>query len=231
MSLWVQADAVAAARIVLDDLDKSKVIFDYQPLLGKQDGTNKIFQVPEQRLVASLIQLYKNGTLLSSPTDFSVSDAELGIITFVTAPALTDEIRITFAFHWFTDVEIDGHLNRAANELGFATYHTGAKTIVGSETTDVLTDIPNGLKHAITQLGAANAASALVERFATKYDISSGDHNYSPSQVSERYQTLYEKLREGGLLARDSFYQGQGRQFQPSIASQGYVLPNFTPKR
>lgn len=231
MSQWTQADAISAARGECDDAVDGKIIFSYSPLLGNQDGTNKIFQIPQPRIVGSFLQVFKNGVALTTPTDFTLTDAKKGIITFVTAPAITDEITVTFTYTWFDDLEFDHHLNRAANELGFDAYYTQAATVAGSETVALIDDFPNGLKGAIILLAAARACQALADRFAVKYDVSAGDQDFSPSQMAEKYETLAEKLYDRGIKARDAFYQGQGRQYRPAIGTTGFVLPNWTPKR
>ena len=231
MSTFLQVDAIFAVRQEIADEEDGKIVFEYSPLLGLQDGANKDFQIPQSRIVASSLKVFKNKVLLVLTTDYVIINAKTGEIQFVAAPKIEDEITVTFLFTWFIDTELDRHLNRSANDMGFATYHTGSKTVSGSETTDILSDMPNGLKGALILGGAYHAAKALVSRLAVKYDISAGDHSYTPSQMADKYDGLTEKLWESFKEARDAFYQGQGRQFQPSIETKGYVLPSITPKR
>jgi len=251
MSQRSQYNGIQACRIDLDDFYEDKTVFQFSPMQGTQDGLNSIFQIPQSRVVVVSTangypnnvfpQIYVNEAALSYPTAYSVLNAKQGIIQYNSGyiPKVTDSVKVTFNWTWFTDVELDSILNRAANEIGYLTYFSNppqsAPTIPGSEPIPVNgtipTDIPDGLYNAIIKLAVANAASALARRFSMKYDFGAGDQNYSPSQMAKSYTQLAKDAKSEGLNARDDFWKSQGRQYFPSSAQQGYILPDWTPKR
>jgi hypothetical protein len=229
------------ARAEADDAIDGKIVSGYKPAIGAQDGQNTIFQIPVQRVVVQYLQIYKNNDLLVSPTDYTMLNAKLGQFQYAVAPEPNDAFLFNIAFTWADDIEFDHYLNRAANEMGFQTYHTDVPgTVAGSEVQldsngnplPSIGDFPQGLISALIYGGASKVASALASRFAMKYDISAGDKSYSPSQMATAYEKKAETLQKQFLTARDDFYKGQGTQYRPSIAMQtGYLLPNWTPKR
>jgi hypothetical protein len=235
----LQADAINMVRAEIDDSVDGKVINDFSPALGKQDGQNIYFQIPSQRVVIQNFQIFKNRLPLTIVTDYNVTNAKLGQFNYSVAPKPGDEYRFNFTFTWADDLEIDHHLQRAANEMGYYTYHTDQPgSVAGCEVPSddngnplVMTDFPSGLVAALVYGGAYRIASALATRFAMKYDVSAGDKSYSPSQMATAYEATATRLNKSFLNARDDWYKGQGRQFRPSIHTQGFVLPNVTPKR
>jgi hypothetical protein len=246
MSQRSQQDGITACRNHLDDQYDGKLIFQFSPLIGVLDGSNRIFQIPQGRIVVNLTlatpvfpQLYKNDAALVFNTDYTVLNAKAGIFQLTVAPKMTDDLKATVNWTWMDDIEIDHHLNRGANEIGLTSYFTNppnnGPTIPGTEPIPVggsqSNDIDDGLFNAIIQFGAAYAAEALALRFSTKYDFSAGDQNFSPSQMAQAYTDLAKDLRQKAFNARDDFYKGQGRQYRPSITQKGYPLPPVTPPR
>jgi len=237
----LQSNAITMCRAEVDDAVDGKVIFNFSPLLGNQDGVNTLFQIPAQRVVVgSNFTIYKNQVALVLGVDYNVLNYKTGAIQFTSAPTIQDSLSTTFPYTWMDDIEFDHHLNRAASELGYIPYYTGNNTVSGTEqpldengNPIVLTDWPHRLLAALIYLGGYHAASAISSRFAQKYDISAGDKSYSPSQMAEAYEKLAARLQKQGLVARDDFYKGnpQGSQYRPSIATMGYILPNVTPPR
>lgn len=242
MSQYTQQNGIDSARRLLDDWYDSKFVNQFTDLQGEQDGTNKIFTIPGGRLVVypasspTFFPLaYNSGTPLHFGTDYTVPTPKNGQLIFVAAPPETESLAVDFNYTWFDDLEWDNYLHLASNKVGLALYYVGASSVAGSFVLPVgatqPADIPDGLFDAICQLAAALAAEALAERFATKYDLSAGDHSYNPSQMAQAFDKRAEKLEKSGLNARDDFYKGQGRQYQPSIQTPGYVLPPITPPR
>jgi hypothetical protein len=245
MSQYTQLNGILAARNHIDDQYDSKRVFRFKPLQGNQDGTNLVFQIPQPRLVILspyngqnlFPQIYKNNTPMVFNTDYTVPDPKGGTVQFLssTTPIDGDSIDVTFNYVWMDDVEWDHHLNRAANEIGFTMYYTASSGIANTETLPVNgslpSDIPDGLFNAICLLGVSFVAKALATRFATRYDTSAGDQSFSPSQMSTAFEKIATDFEKRAYNARDDFYRGQGRQYRPSTAFQGYVLPNVTPPR
>jgi len=243
--LRTQQGGILACRIDLDDIYDGKTVFQFSPLQGLQDGTNVNFQIPQSRIVVTppgfpnlFPIIYVNEIAIPFPTNYISPNPKLGLIQFTTGnqPKVTDSIKTTFNWTWFDDIELDSILNRAANECGFLTYYTdAAPSIPGTEPIPSggasPTDIPNGLYQAIIKLAVAAGAASLARRFSMKYDFGAGDQNYSPSQMAKSYTELAKDCKKEGLNARDDFYKGQGRQYQPASAQQGYILPRWTPQR
>lgn len=245
MSQYSQVNGIQSARNNLDDQYAGKGIFQFSPLQGKMDGVNLVFQIPQSRIAVYqdatmnlFPQIYKNKVPLVWNVDYVLTSALNGVITFASGkqPTEGDEITCTFNWTWFTDVELDRHLNRAAGECGFVQYYCTAPTVLGSDplptgNSAAPSDIPDALFTAITLIAAGLAARALSLRLGTSYDTSAGEQSYSPSQMSTIYEKLALDLEKRGYNARDDFWKGQGRQYRPSTAAQGYVLPSVTPRR
>src|SRR5204863_7700799 len=131
---------------------------------------------------------------LTQGTDFSFLNPKMGTLQFVAAPAVADELTVTFTYVWFLDDELDTLMNRAANECGFSAYYTDSSSIVGAEAVDELpTDIQNGLKNAISLIAASTAAAALADRFAQKYQVQAGDQSFNPEAMAQRYSDMADK--------------------------------------
>jgi hypothetical protein len=246
MSQYTQQNGLNSCRVALDDNYDGKTVFQFSPLQGELDGTNATFQIPQSRIVifpgvgtpTIFPQLYKNSAPLAFNTDYTVPNAKQGLILFATPaiPKPGDALTATFNWTWWDDIELDQFLTKGANEIGFTTYYCSSSSVPGTIVQpipggSIPTDIPDGLFNAITLIAAGLAARALAMRFSLKYDISAGDQSFSPSQMAKSYSELAKDLEKRGYAARDDFYKGQGRQYRPATAQQGYVLPTVTPKR
>jgi hypothetical protein len=237
MTIWegmmqaTQAAVIEAARILTDDIEGGKTVVFYSPLIGAQDGTNKVFQIPQSRIIGDSVIIYKNQVPLD-PSQFTVTDELRGLLQFTAAPLITDEIAVTFSFAFMTDIELDGHLLCGAQECGLEAYYTQFSGIPGTTAPATIpTDIPAGLLNAIEHLGGYHVSEALVMRYATKYDTEAGDQTFSPSTIADKYDKLAERLHKTGLNARDDFFKGRGRQYYPAIGSRGWPLPPYVPSR
>ncbi len=244
MSLYTQQAGINAARNHIDDQYDSKNVFRFKPLQGNVDGTNLIFQIPQSRLVVMTYngidltpKIYKNNVALVYTTDFTIPDPKGGILQFAVgkAPVDGDFYDVTFYYTWMDDVEWDHHLNRAANEIGFTTYYTSSSSIANTEALPtngtMPSDIPDGLFNAVCLLGASFVAKALSTRFSTRYDTSSGDQSFSPSQMAKSFTEISKDFEKRAYNARDDFYKGAGRQYRPATGFTGYVLPEGVPPR
>jgi len=235
-------------------------------MLGIQDGTNTVFQIPTQRVVVwnaaswstlgsigtynLFPQIYKNSVPMlygtTGAADYVILDPINSIVKYQNSkqPVQADNMEVTFNYTWMTDVEIDGHMDHAATEIGFSEYFTIQDLTdpninpppMGST---LPSDIPDALMSAIVMLGTSFAARALALRFSTRYDTSAGDQSWSPSQMAQHFKDLADSLEKQGYTARDDFYKGQSRQYEPAIGvnpstsavGAGFVLPNWTPPR
>lgn len=256
MSQQLQSQGILKCRNELDDQYWSKGVFRFSPMQGAQDGINTVFQIPQQRIVVFnaatwaksgsvgnynlFPQIYKNNVPMVFNTDYILSDYLNGIITYQnnTQPIASDSIDVSFNYLWMTDVDLDNHLDHAAAEIGYVAYYTQPDDLTDPNITPqpigstLPTDIPDALFSAIIMLGAAFAARALSLRFSVKYDTSAGDQSWSPSQMAKSFSDLAGTLEKQGYTARDDYYKGQSRQYQPAVNAQiGYVLPNVTPPR
>jgi hypothetical protein len=246
MSQRSQIEGILGCRANLDDPYDGKVVFQFQPIQGVQDGKNSIFQIPQSRIVVSpagfipavFPQIYVDQTALVFNTDYVMLAAKQGILQYSAGKIPTPEnsVTCTFFWSWFDDLELDHHMMRGANKIGFSAYYTQPATIPGTEaipTGDTApADIPDGLFDAIIQMGTSLAAASLAMRFSMKYDFGAGDQNFSPSQMAKSYSELAKTQEKSALNARDDFYKSQGRQYKPVTAvNSGYILPNWTPPR
>lgn len=231
MSAWKQADAIRAVRIEVSDEVGGKTLFQYSPFIGEQDGANAIFQIPQTRIAEDTLKVYSDGVLLTLGVDYTLDDPMVGQLTFAAPPAVENSLTATLSWLFFLDAELDRHLNRAANDLNYPTYHTDEATVADSEATAAIADIPDGLKTAIVMLGAYHASHALAQRFASKYDVSVGEQDFTLSQLADHYEKLASQLYDRGIKARDEFYKASGQQYRASVAAQGWMLPQVTPKR
>lgn len=242
MPLYSQQTGINSVRVLIDDGYGAKLVTQFSPLQGILNGTNTTFQIPQSRITlfpainpTIFPQLFKNIAALIYGTDYTLTTPKQGRLNLVAAPLAEDSLTCTFNWNWFDDVEMDSFLTNAAQKVGFTSYYTTSSNIPNTLPVpsggNLPTDIPSGLFDAITELAGSLAAKALSMRFAMKYDISAGDQSFSPSQMAKAYSELSTSLEKSGLNARDDFYKGQGRQYSPSTAQQGYVLPNWTPRR
>jgi hypothetical protein len=250
VSQRIQQDGIDGARAHYDDQYTSKTIYLFSLLQGVQDGVNTLFYMPQPRLVVrpsdnppNVPQLFLNDEALTFGTDYTVVDFMKSLFNIsvggVTPPKPGDTITVTTNWLWMSDIELDLHLTRAANEVGFTTYYTNppssGPTIPGTAAIPVNgtlpTDIPDGLFNAICLLAASYACKSIAQRYSLRYDNSAGDQSNSPSQIAKSFTELSKDLKKDALNARDDFYKGQGRQYQPSTSQQGYVLPPVTPPR
>jgi hypothetical protein len=232
MSTWNQSDAIATFRSELDDPTNGKRVVLWEPDVGDQDGINTTFQIPQTRISVPSFIAYKNRKPLINLTDYTLDDPVGGQITYVSfVPKEEDDLAFTFYWNWFTDQEIDHFGISAAQECKLSAYYTTQNVANTENISQLPTDIPDPLRAAIKYLAISKAAGALSSRFSLKYDISSGDHSFSPSTMAQRYKDLCDDWNKAGLNARDDFYKGQGTQYRPSIAATGFFLPNVTPPR
>lgn len=250
MSQRTQQEAINASRNHIDDQYNSKIITNFNQLTGVIDGENTIFYIPQSRLVVVnppvvlspiFPQLFNYGKALVFGADYDVTNPDLGQLEIeyggTQPPKPGDELALTTNWLWMNDIEMDHHLNRAANEVGFTTYFTlpNPATIAGGEALPIggtqPSDVPDGLYNAICLLAAGYAARAIANRYSIRYDSSAGDQSFSPSQVAKSFTELAKDLEKRGLEARDDHWKGQGRQFYPSVKQQGYILPNIVPNR
>lgn len=255
MSLYPQSQGLLRTRNELDDQYNSKTAFRFKPLQGPTNGTNLVFQIPQSRIVIpasgtppnsanyftmTFPQIYIDDSPLSFGTDYVLTDPLNGVITFQGTgkqPNQGNQMDCTFQWTWFTDTELDNHLDHAANEVGFPVYCTNydlevaGPTVAAPINSIIPSDIPDALYSAIIMLGTAFAARALSLRFSTKYQTSAGDQSFDPTSMAQRYKELADALEKQGYTARDDYYKGQGRQYYPTVMQAGFVLPNWTPPR
>jgi hypothetical protein len=251
MSQRIQQDGLDGARGHYDDQYTSKTIYLFAPLQGAQDGVNPFFYIPQPRIVvrpndtpANVPQLFQNDKALAFGTDYTVPDSNKGLFNInvggTKPPQPGDSIKVTLNWLWMTDTELDLHLTRAANEVGFTTYYTNppatGPTIPGTAAIPVNgslpSDIPDGLFNAICMLAASYACKGIAQRYSLRYDTSAGDQSNSPSQMAQSFSKLADSLKKEALNARDDFYKSQGRQYRPETSvGAGFVLPPVTPPR
>ena len=244
MPEYTQQAGINAARATIDDQYTSKNVFQFSPLKGLQDGTNKIFQIPQSRIVNNVNQaplpiIYKNKVALVNPDDWSFLDPVASSIQFVNSPALEDDLATSFYWTWFTDAEWDQFLIKAANGIGFSSYFTTllgtiptplSGTVFLSVSESYPSDWPNGLWSPGNLMAGGYAAQALATRYAVRYDTSAGDQSFSPSQMTTAFTKLAEDLFKRADAQILEYYKGQGREGQAFASKKTYCLPPWTPR-
>ena len=103
-------------RIRIKIADKSTIVRE----LAEGDGAAKFFKLNNQNVGTSpAIQVWINNILQTDPANYS-TDVVNGIVSFVTAPAVNDDI--IFQYYWtlFTDNEVQDFLDENGGSVNIA---------------------------------------------------------------------------------------------------------------
>ena len=90
---------IATMRILIPD----KAHYDRTTATG--DGTTVDFALPNKPIVLGSQKVYVAGVLKATPGDYTI-DIDLGIVTFVAAPALAAAIVVTCQYTIFSDADL-----------------------------------------------------------------------------------------------------------------------------
>jgi len=86
---------------------------------AKGDGTSKFFKLSHAPILNSPdIEVRKNDVLLVSGYTIDYTN---GIVTFTTAPLVTDELEFTYYWSIFTDAEVQYFLDESSSDITIAT--------------------------------------------------------------------------------------------------------------
>lgn len=107
--------------MALTDTDALRLMAADKPVrhqnLAQGDGVSAAFQLEVYPIEASpAIRVWVNNTLQTVTTHYTVDVAE-GIVTFVTAPALGEELRFEYSATVYSDEEVEHFLSLAGDSV------------------------------------------------------------------------------------------------------------------
>jgi hypothetical protein len=157
------------------------------------DGATKSFYMNYKPVDAAYLEVKINGVAKANPTDFTVEE-NIGVINFVTAPALYDNIVITGThYRYFTTSELTTFVNTAVLQ------HTDNRTDSwGSNVT--ISNLPPVEEYPLALLATVEALWALATDAAFDINISAPDGVAIPR--GQRFQQL-----SGVINARKEQYR------------------------
>jgi hypothetical protein len=209
---WVSSEAARALfRTVLGDGASDKYDFRAE-VTPTPDGVHTSFFVGKTRAVVGTVSVTLNGEELDA-SDFTL-DAPNGVITLGDPPS--GALLCSYNYQWFTDAELDGFLEDAAQQLGF----TGA--------TD--TGLPTTLNSVVLDLAAAHAFTRKAAEYADSLQASSPD-GYSID--TGRSAPNWARLASDALARAEKKYKwwldSPLAGGKPSMAFSSFQLPRYTP--
>jgi hypothetical protein len=214
------ATSLSELRMLLNDGPTDKYR-DKKRLLGKVDGTNKLFKSLEFRRITNFtsatapLGVYVSEVLASVASD----DPDTGNVTLTTAPTDGNFVESSYYVQWFIDSEITFFLQTATRWLQSSTDQT---------------EIPPGLQPAALNYAASEAYQKLALKFAetqsSTFRLEDAPDPKATSVVDEYKKTSLE-FRTKALSLRDEFYTRQGQSLQPLFKSLGGRVSDVPPRR
>jgi len=176
----VLTDLVSRVRLELGDMPTQ---FTYT---ATGDGTTKNFDLKVKPVENTTLLVTVNGAPLGTPVYYTIQQ-DLGIVTFVTAPAANAVISIVGThYRYFTDTDIKRFVNTAVEQ------HTFERTDgYGSQMTLLL--LPAVEEYPLAILSTIEALWALATDSAFDINISSPDGVMIPR--SDRYRQLTQMIQ------------------------------------
>jgi hypothetical protein len=177
----VLTDLVSRVRLELGDMPTQ---FTYT---ATGDGTTKVFDLKKKPVENTTLLVTVAGTAIANPAGYTVQQ-DLGIVTFVTAPANNTAISVVGThYRYFTDTDIARFVNTAVEQ------HTHQRTdALGSRMNISL--IPAVEEYPIAILSTTEALWALATDAAFDINISSPDGVMIPR--SDRYRQLTQMIQQ-----------------------------------
>lgn len=225
--MWTTtAQAISDLRRLISDDDTDKLC-DMKLVFGKIDGTNTRFKTFERRRVTDFTvapvapspeAIYLNNVALAN-TAIATDDLTSGSLTLVTAPVDGDELRATYYYRWFFDVELDQFLKTAMQWLGMGSTYTNT---------------PEGLIPAVLHYAAAEAYSRLALWWSTKISNTYLLEDAPDPQnqgVIESYKNLAKEMEEKAGKYRAGYYTRQDQALAPRFGVQRGAVRTLTPRR
>lgn len=221
------AVAISALRTLIFDGPVDKMAD--KDLIGRRDGTNKIFKTFEYRRVTSFmvasspIGIYKNGTILPvssiASDDTGTGSQGTGLIGLVTAPVSTDSLKAVYFYQWFQDSDLDGFLQNAASWLGFGTTYA---------------TLPDGLNAAALRFAAQEAYLAAAMKYSTRvsevYKVEDGPAE-DISKSIDSFRAMASDFMDKARDLRDDYYTRSGASKAPSFGFALGTIRDPQPRR
>lgn len=210
---------VTDVRRLLSDGPKDR-LRHRKRVLGQIDGSNVTFKTLEFRRVtdfttaASPEGVYVNGMTAAVASD----SLESGEFQLTTAPVDGDVVEATYYTQWFTDDEINGFGEDAANWLKLGD----------------IANIPDGLKPAALHYCLQSAYQKLSirwsEMLSETYRLEDTPQE-NVIKMADSYRTTAMDMHKKATTLRDDFYKGSGRNFAPTFGIVTGNVRDPMPKR
>ena len=219
-------------QMIADTITNKRVTL--KMMTGSANGENKVFTTYDKKIFEETLEVYTqvpNENPVKT-TAFTVDDANVGQITFGTAPELGTEVRASYFWKWWSDEELINFLNKAAEQIGV--FETNVTTAASDQ---AYLNIPAGLKTPTLLFASYLANSALVSYLNTRKHSSEFlleqdgnlDENYNKS--IEILQKNADSFMKQSLALTDRYYKRQGRQFAPAFAIKNVNTKVYGPIR
>lgn len=236
MSVQALSTIVADIRIDVDDATDANLSVD-EALGGKQDGVNVRFQSSHERVVASTVELRKNGTLLTQvpgpvigATEFAL-DYSRGIWT-LGAPLADINVRLlaTYFWVWFLDDTYHGFIASAGEFVDYPALTAGTNT---ARATEVIGKVPEGLLPAVKAFSEHLQYRRRAAEWARKYSSSTaGQSTGGADQVTPKFDALAKARLDMANQLRTDYYTGfSKREFPISIQTGTGGVGRYDPRR
>lgn len=175
------------------------------------NGTNRVFAVPDSRLVEASLAIYLDG-IVAIPIDV---DAARGAFE-IEAPDEGQKLVASYYFQWFTDDQLDSFLQDGAQLLNYEGVEDSA--------------MPTGIRTPLVSLGAyyaymskaAEAAPALVASSSGFTSDTSKEHPYWMALAKMAYEMFEKELK--------TFTQDPTAGAKPAIKFVSYGLHRYDPR-
>jgi len=170
-------------------------------VFGQVDGSNVVFKTLEFRRITDFTTagapegVYVNGVTATVTTD----DTDSGEFVLDTAPVDGDVVEATYYTQWFTDAELTGFIDEAANWLK-----------IGNKT-----NMPIGLQPAALHYGLQSAYQKLAIRWAEMLSETYRLEDTPKENVikmADSYRQAAKDMHTKSMALRDDYYKGAGAQ-------------------
>ncbi len=194
---------------------------------GTVDGVNKLFELAQYPLISGSLSVWKNDALLATPAGYTVN-LEMGEITYVVAPLITDRMASSYRFLWFPDDGYHQFIIAAGGHCG-VTAVGGTNIIVAGL---VVTGTPEGLMQAVRLYAGCMYNFRRADQSAHKFNASAGGQTQSVDSVTRNFREMAKSMCAQAETARDDYYKGFGAADAPAAATGGFApIPRYQPRR
>jgi len=209
--MWTTA--LADCRSFLGDDPTDKNVWQ-QRLLGRVDGTNKIFKAFNIRLVTSPApSVFVDG----ASVPFTVTDALTGTVTITTAPLKNTDPTITSYYQFWTDAELLTYIRHASQMI-----------IEGDDETLVPIGLQIALKHFVAEQAYNNLSVRFTESRSAQFHM---DERKQEDDKPKHFLDLAKYHGKMGAERRAEYYKRLGKRDKPTLSKGGLTAFSYMPRR